>query len=112
MFQELQWPDETSKNDLKRREPLFYGCLGFIDGTLVKIQRTSDLDTSFERRFYTGRKKIYAFNNTIVVDHDGLINSLDPGFPGSFHDVTILRQPHLFQTGADTSITMKIPSII
>jgi hypothetical protein len=81
---------------LKTREPLFYGCLGFIDGTLVKIQRPSDLDVSMERRFYTGRKKIYAFNNTIVVDHDGLIIYLDPGYPGSFHDVTILRQSHLF----------------
>ena len=93
---ELQCPDDTRKAVLKTREPLFYGCLGFIDGTLVKIQRPSDLEVSMERRFYTGRKKIYAFNNTIVVDHDGLIIYLDPGYPGSFHDVTILRQSHLF----------------
>ena len=85
LAKDLQWPDEARKNDLKSREPLFYGCLGFIDVTLVKIQRPGDLDQSFERRFYTGRKKIYAFNNTIVVDHDGIIIYLDPGYPGSFH---------------------------
>lgn len=96
LAKELQWPDEARKNELKRREPMFYGCLGFIDGTLVKIQRPYDLEESFERRFYTGRKKIYAFNNTMVIDHDGLIIYLDPGYPGSFHDITILRQSHLF----------------
>jgi hypothetical protein len=73
MAHELQWPDEARKLELKSREPFFYGCLGFIDGTLIRIQRPSDLDESFERRFYTGRKKMYAFNNTIIVDHDGLI---------------------------------------
>jgi hypothetical protein len=30
-------------------------------------------------------------NFTVVIDHDGLIIFVDPGYPGSFHDVTIPR---------------------
>jgi hypothetical protein len=35
---------------------------------------------------------MYAFNNTVVIDHDGLFIYIDPGYPGSFHDVNCLRQ--------------------
>lgn len=94
---ELAWPNSARKAELKSREPLFHGCLGFIDRTLIRIQIPSDLETSLERCFYTGRKKMYAYQNTIVVDHDGLIIYLDPGYPGSYHDVTILRQSELYQ---------------
>jgi hypothetical protein len=37
---ELKWPGEARKTELNSREPLFYGCLGFIDGIQVKIQAT------------------------------------------------------------------------
>jgi hypothetical protein len=30
-------------------------------------------------------------NSTVVIDHDGPIIFVDPGYPGSFHDVTVLR---------------------
>ena len=33
-----------------------------------------------------------ALNNTVIVDHDGLFIYVDCGYPGSFHDVNILRQ--------------------
>jgi len=36
-------------------------------------------------------------NNTIVVDHDGLIIYIDPGYPGSYHDVSILRESELYK---------------
>ena len=65
--------------------------------TLVKIKSPKDLRGGDAKRFYIRRKKIYAFNNTIVVDHDGLIIYLDEGYAGSFHDVTILRESHLFK---------------
>ena len=44
------------------------------------------------RVWFNGRKKIYALNNTVIVDHDGLFIYVDCGHPGSFHDVNILRQ--------------------
>lgn len=37
----------------------------------------------------------------MVVDHNGLFIFIDPGFPGSYHDVTILRQSILLQNWRD-----------
>jgi hypothetical protein len=31
-------------------------------------------------------------NNTVIIDHNGLFIHVDSGYPGSFHDVNILRQ--------------------
>ena len=82
---------------LAQIEPFFFGCIGFIDGTLIKIKRPADLPGADAKRFYTRRKKIYAFNNTIVVDHEGFIIYIDEGYPGSYHDVTILRESSLYK---------------
>jgi hypothetical protein len=47
--------------------------------------------------WYNGRKSMYAVNNTVVVDHDGLLIYVDPGYPGSFHDVNCLRRSDLYK---------------
>lgn len=96
MEDEVSWPDTNRRRELAVREPLFYGCIGFIDGTLVRIQRPQ-LEAQYAERYYTRRKKTYAMNNTIVIDHDGLIIYVDPGYPGSYHDVSILRESDLFK---------------
>ena len=90
---EIEWPDSYEREELGQQHPDFEGCIGFIDGTLVKIRRPyRDPDHS---RFFNGRKKIYAMNNTVVVDHNGLFIYIDPGYPGSFHDVSCLRASSL-----------------
>jgi hypothetical protein len=33
---------------------------------------------------------MYCMNNIMVADHHGLFIDLDLGYPGSFHDVSIL----------------------
>lgn len=97
MAKEIEWPIIERRRDLARKEPFFYGCIGFIDGTLVKIHRPTNISEHLSRRYYTRRKKIYGFNNTIAVDHDGLIIYIDPGYAGSYHDITILRQSDLYR---------------
>jgi len=77
---------------LAARLPEFQGCIGHIDGTLVQIRRPSSKDKKkLHKKWYNGRKAMYAFNNTVIIDHDGLFIYIDPGYPGSFHDVNILR---------------------
>lgn len=44
---------------------------------------------------------MYAVNNTVVVDHDGLFTYIDPGYPGSFHDINCLRRSDLYQNWRD-----------
>lgn len=90
---EICWPDVNERSALAQRIPEFRGCIGFIDGTLCKIRRP--INNPDHRRWFNGRKKIYAMNSTVVIDHDGLIIFVDPGYPGSFHDVTILRNSDL-----------------
>ena len=102
---EIRWPGPSEREVLGRTIPQLPGCIGFIDGTLCRIRRPyNDPD---ERRWYNGRKKMYCFNNTVVVDHNGLFIYVDPGYPGSFHDVNILRNRTLIETGGNT---LRIPT--
>jgi hypothetical protein len=39
--------------------------------------------------------------STVIVDHDGLFIYVDPGYPGSFLDVTILQQSELHTNWRD-----------
>ena len=73
--------------------PDFEGYIGFIDGTLIEIPRPSaESRASLQRLWYNGCKAMYLFNNTVVVDHNGLFLYIDPGYPGSLHDVNCLWQ--------------------
>lgn len=36
-------------------------------------------------------KIMYSINDPFVVDHNDIFINLDPGYSGSFHDVTILK---------------------
>jgi len=87
---EIRWPTPEERERLRQRIPEFPGCIGFIDGTLCKIRRP--FKDPNHRVWFNGRTKIYALNNTIIVDHDGLFIYVDCGYPGSFRDVNILRQ--------------------
>jgi hypothetical protein len=95
MVDEIKWPNAARRAELGQRLPEFPGCIGLIDGTLCQISRPHD--DPDHSRWFNGRKKMYAMNNTVVVDHDGLFIYVDPGYPGSFHDVTILRHSELYE---------------
>jgi hypothetical protein len=95
MTNEIRWPTAAERQSAATRIPQFAGCIGYVDGTLCKIRRPyKDPQHS---RWFNGRKKIYSVNNTVVVDHDGLFIYIDSGFPGSYHDVSILRASSLYQ---------------
>lgn len=92
---EIRWPSSAERQQLSAVLPQFPGCIGFIDGTLVKIRRPFR-DTQ-HRSWFNGRKKMYCFNNTVIIDHNGLFTFVDPGYPGKWHDVNILRCSEIFQ---------------
>ncbi len=68
----------------------FEGCIGFIDGTFVKIRMPWNNPTHWS--WFNGWKKMYCMNNTMVVNHHGLFIYLDLGYLGLFHDMNILWQ--------------------
>jgi len=95
---ELKWPNEIERRALALTLPEFEGCIGFIDGTLIEIPRPyAETRAQQQRLWYNGRKSMYCFNNTVVVDHNGLFIFIDPGYPGSLHDVNCLRQSDLYK---------------
>ncbi|KAG9399874.1 hypothetical protein AC1031_011295 [Aphanomyces cochlioides] len=49
------------------------------------------------KNWFNGRKHMYCFNNTVVVDHNGLFIFEDNGYPGKYHDDNILRQSFLYK---------------
>jgi hypothetical protein len=94
---ELTWPSPNERRTLSQNLPDFRGCIGFIDGTLIEICRPSaETGKDSQRLWYNGSKSMYCFNNTVVVDHNGLFTYIDPGYPGSLHDVNCLRQSELY----------------
>jgi DDE superfamily endonuclease len=96
---EITWPNENMRAVLANRIPGFRGCIGLIDGTLCKIRRP--YRNPDHARWFNGQKQLYSMNSTVIVDHDGLFIYVDPGYPGSFHDVTILRQSELSTSWRD-----------
>jgi hypothetical protein len=95
MAHEIKWPDQQSRDEPSIRLPGFPGCIGLIDGTLGKIRRP--FRNPEHCRWFNGRKRMNSMNSTVIVDHDGLFTRVDPGYPGSFHDVTILRSSDLYR---------------
>jgi hypothetical protein len=94
LSQELRRPTAPEGKELARRIPEFKSCIGFIDGMLVKIGRPTREDHCY---WYNGRKATYAFNNTVVVDDNGMFIYVDPGYPGFFHNVVILGNSLLYR---------------
>lgn len=92
---EIKWPDAARRLELGARIPQFKGCIGFIDGTLVRIRRPFSVDRDLQRAYYNGRKRMHCMNNTVVIDHDGLFIFVDPSYPGTLHDVAMLRNSTL-----------------
>lgn len=66
-----------------------YGCIGFIDGKSVKIY--GPYKDPIYAYWINGMKIMYSINDPFVVDHNDIFINLDPGYSGSFHDVTILK---------------------
>lgn len=91
---EIAWPKAASRELLRQRLNGLPGCIGHVDGTLCKISRPS---CEGHRAYLNGRKKMYCFNSTVVVDHDGRIIFVAAGYPGSFHDARVLQATPLAQ---------------
>jgi DDE superfamily endonuclease len=89
---EIRWPSEERRQQLSQRLIEFPGCIGHVDGTLCQINRPRIAE---HKRYYNNRKKMYCFNNVVIIDHDGLFIYVDAGFAGSFHDVRCLRNSHI-----------------
>ncbi|CAM6102317.1 unnamed protein product [Calypogeia fissa] len=86
---EIRWPSVEDRRELGQHIPQLPGCIGVVDGTLVRIRRP--YENLRHQRWFQGRKKMYCMNSSVVVDHNGLFIYIDPGYPGSYHDCTILQ---------------------
>jgi hypothetical protein len=85
---EIQWftPKERVRLGTHLRE--LPRCIGFIDGTLIKICKPWQSEA--HHTWFNEQKKIYAMNNMVILDHQGLFIYINGGYLGSFHDVSIL----------------------
>jgi hypothetical protein len=63
-----------------------------VDGTLCRIRRPR---IAHHKLFYSKRKAMYCLNSLVIVDHYSLIIYVDPGFPGSFHDIRCLKNSNI-----------------
>ena len=93
---EIKWPDAIERQALASMVPNFLGCIGIIDGTLVKICRP--WKNPEHAKWFNGRKKMYSMNNIVIVDHHSLFIYVDSSFPRSFYDVICLHASQLHAT--------------
>ncbi len=86
---EIHWPSSFERVALGNQLRELPWCLGFIDETLVEIQKP--WKDPKHQTWFNGHKKMYAMNNTMILDHHGLFIYIDLGYLGSYHDVSIVR---------------------
>ncbi len=95
LVDEIHWPSSFERVALGSQLRELLGCLGFINGTLVKIQEPWK-DTK-HWTWCNGHKKIYVMNNTMILDHHGLFIYIDSSYLGSYHDVSIFCHLAIYQ---------------
>jgi hypothetical protein len=93
---EIRWPSAEERLELGNFLPQLPGCIGVVDGTLVRIRRPWKHPQ--HGSWYNGRKKIYCINNIVIIVHHGLFILVESGFPASFHDINTLRHTEFHKT--------------
>ncbi|KAL3689187.1 hypothetical protein R1sor_015496 [Riccia sorocarpa] len=94
MGHEIAWSDrqERAINSAHFAGLGFPGCIGLVDGTLVKLsQRPRD-----DGETYFDRKSNYSMNVQVICDQNKHIIYFFAGMPGSCHDLTCLRRSSLW----------------
>ncbi|KAL3677949.1 hypothetical protein R1sor_020905 [Riccia sorocarpa] len=94
MGHEIAWPDHQERvvNSAHFVELGFLGCLGLVDGTLVKLsQRPRD-----DGETYFDRKSNYSMNVQIIYDQNKRVIYFFAGMHGSCHDLSCLRLSSLW----------------
>ena len=84
MYELVQWPEISTKVNIKRDFEAFTGfqnIIGAVDGTHVVIEGIGKF-----RNGYKTRKCTYAINVTVVCDFNQKILFAAVGAPGSYHD--------------------------
>lgn len=66
----------------------------FIDGTLVEVQIF--IYNEVHKTWFDDWKNTYAMNNTIIMDHCGLLIHIDVGYLRSYHDLNILQHSNIY----------------
>ena len=86
---EIKWPNVMERHALASIVRGFPGCIGIIDGMLVKIHRP--WNNPDHGKWFNGCKKMYCMNNVVIVDNHGLFIYIDCRYLGLFHDVIYLH---------------------
>jgi hypothetical protein len=73
---------EAEEAMLRHGMPIGSGVIGSLDGTYVRVFKSTDLDNDVQRIFYSGRRKCHAYNVVAAADGDGLFTFIDPRHPG------------------------------
>ncbi|KAL3695679.1 hypothetical protein R1sor_009755 [Riccia sorocarpa] len=95
MGHEIAWSDrqERAVNSAHFAELGFPGCIGLVDGTLVKLfQRPRD-----DGETYFDRKSNYSMNVQVICDQKKRVIYFFAGILGSCHDLTCLRRSSLWR---------------
>ncbi|KAL3699429.1 hypothetical protein R1sor_017451 [Riccia sorocarpa] len=90
---EIAWPDRQEQAVNSALAELgFPGCIGLVDGTLVKLsQRPRD-----DGETYFDRKSNYSMNVQDICDQHKRVIYFFAGMPGTCHDLTCLRRSSLW----------------
>ncbi|KAL3685319.1 hypothetical protein R1sor_003341 [Riccia sorocarpa] len=95
MGHEIAWPDRQGRASIAEHFAAlgFPGCVGLVDGTLVKLsQRPRD-----DGETYFDQKSNYSLNVQVICDQHKRVIYFFAGMPGSCHDLTCLRRSGLWR---------------
>ena len=89
ILEHIQKMGPEDADQLKKMIPGKGGGEIIVDGTHTQIQRPQDNHTRV--LYYSGKKKIFSLNTTVIINRDGLIIAIGIPREGSTHDLAMLR---------------------
>ena len=100
----IRWPtpaEQQAISDAIENVSMIKGCLGFIDGTHIRLTSILNKDTD-----YINRKGFPSVQLQLIVDDSMIIRDTYCGWPGCTHDARVYRNSPVFQKFEQTPAEM------
>ncbi len=85
--------DAWTRKKIKSAIPGPNGGVIMVDGTHIPVKRPQN--SRLRTEVYSGKKKAFTFNTTIVSNQKGLIIAIGNTYPGSTHDIEMIKDRRL-----------------
>jgi len=82
------------------------GCIGDIDGLIIRVRKPSRKETSCGQAFFCGRYKCFGLAYQVICDADCIVMWYNGNHAGSVHDSTAFKNSSLYRSIREVADTV------